>query len=120
VDASALNKKCLILNKNWHPINICSVKQSIIKEATIDHVIPKSRGDQTSWLNLVICSKNINAKKGCRTPDEAGLRLLSQPNEPRWNFLYSHLLLEDNSYPDSWNQFLEKSKVFNDTQTIKK
>ncbi len=52
------------------------------KEGNIDHVIPRSRGGQTSWTNCVLSHKDINAKKGNKTPNEAGLKLLKQPIEP--------------------------------------
>jgi 5-methylcytosine-specific restriction endonuclease McrA len=51
-------------------------------EGNIDHIIPKSRGGKTSWQNCVLASKEINSKKGNRTPEEAGLTLLVNPYEP--------------------------------------
>jgi len=51
-------------------------------EANVDHVMPKSRGGKTNWSNCVLCHKEVNSKKGDRTPAEAGLKLLSQPKEP--------------------------------------
>jgi len=34
------------------------------KEATVDHVIPKSKGGPWSWTNLVTCCPECNQKKG--------------------------------------------------------
>jgi 5-methylcytosine-specific restriction endonuclease McrA len=52
-------------------------------QLTVDHVIPKSRkGGQSSWENCVTCSLKINAEKGDRTPEEAGLKLLIKPVAP--------------------------------------
>jgi len=48
-------------------------------EGSIDHVLPRSRGGKDSWENLVWACKQINTRKGNRTPEEAGLRLLRQP-----------------------------------------
>ena len=53
------------------------------KTGNIDHVIPKSRGGDTSWNNCVLSRKDINAKKGDRTPEESGLKLLRQPSAPK-------------------------------------
>ena len=48
-------------------------------ELTIDHVIPRSRGGQTDWDNVVACCQSCNTTKGDRLPEEAGLRLLRPP-----------------------------------------
>lgn len=48
----------------------------------IDHVIPKSRGGKTSWTNCVLSHKDVNFRKGDKTPAEAGLKLIRQPAEP--------------------------------------
>ena len=52
-------------------------------EGNIDHVIPRSRGGDTSWDNCVIADKRVNTRKADKTPDEAGLQLLRQPATPR-------------------------------------
>ena len=52
-------------------------------EGNLDHVVPRSRGGQDTWENLVWSSKTINSKKGDRLPHEAGLTLLSTPRAPR-------------------------------------
>jgi len=51
-------------------------------EGNIDHVMPRSRGGRSSWDNCVLADKRINHRKGNRTPDEAGLKLLRQPKTP--------------------------------------
>jgi 5-methylcytosine-specific restriction endonuclease McrA len=48
-------------------------------ELTLDHVVPRSRGGDSSWENLVACCYTCNNKKGSRTPEEAGLKLLRAP-----------------------------------------
>jgi 5-methylcytosine-specific restriction endonuclease McrA len=52
-------------------------------EGNIDHVMPRSRGGRTSWDNCVLADKRVNHRKGNRTPDEAGLKLIKSPNPPR-------------------------------------
>ena len=51
-------------------------------QGNIDHVIPVSRGGANTWNNLVYCNKEINTKKGNKLPEEAGLNLIKQPEEP--------------------------------------
>jgi 5-methylcytosine-specific restriction endonuclease McrA len=52
-------------------------------ERTIDHVIPRSRGGDTSFTNCVCACKHCNNKiKKNRTPEEAGLKLIREPKAP--------------------------------------
>lgn len=56
--------------------------------ATIDHVLPKSRGGLTSWDNCVTACKKCNKKKADYTPSEANMRLDKRPCAPKfrmWN-----------------------------------
>jgi 5-methylcytosine-specific restriction endonuclease McrA len=70
---------------------------------TIDHVIPKSRGGQDSWENLVAACLPCNNKKGDRTPEEASLKLRNKLFTP------SYIMFIKNSVSridDNWKQFL--------------
>ena len=51
--------------------------------ATIDHVLPRSRGGANSWENLVACCLGCNNTKSDRTPQEMGWELLLTPRPPR-------------------------------------
>jgi 5-methylcytosine-specific restriction endonuclease McrA len=53
------------------------------KTASLDHVLPKSKGGQDTWENLVLCHRDVNSKKGNRLNDEAGLTLLNRPIAPK-------------------------------------
>jgi hypothetical protein len=48
-------------------------------------VVPRARGGRTTWENVVCCCVPCNLKKGCRLPEEAGMRLLKTPDRPRWS-----------------------------------
>jgi 5-methylcytosine-specific restriction endonuclease McrA len=41
-----------------------------LKEATMDHIVPISRGGKTSKGNLAVCCKDCNSKKKYYTPIE--------------------------------------------------
>ena len=47
-------------------------------ESTIDHVVPKSRGGETSWTNCVLACYRCNSQKADREPHEA-----FKPNDRR-------------------------------------
>lgn len=51
--------------------------------ATIDHVLPRSRGGADSWENLVACCLRCNNVKGNKTPQEMGWELRVVPRQPR-------------------------------------
>jgi len=53
-------------------------------ELNLDHVVPRSRGGSTNWENVVCSCIACNLRKGGRTPEEAGMRLLRSPVRPRW------------------------------------
>lgn len=63
---------------------------------TLDHIIPRSRGGQASWENLVTSCSICNRKKGDRTLDDCGMRLRSVPRRPSWSDLieYSNMDVE--------------------------
>lgn len=54
-----------------------------LREATFDHVRPRSRGGPTTWENVVIACLKCNQRKANRTPDEARMRLMKEPTKPR-------------------------------------
>ena len=60
-----------------------SGKPLSFSDASIDHVLPQSRGGETSWENCVLCERLLNSKKGDKTPTEAGLKLRKIPTEPK-------------------------------------
>jgi 5-methylcytosine-specific restriction endonuclease McrA len=46
---------------------------------TRDHVVPRSRGGADTLANVVAACVACNTRKDARTPDEAGMPLLSRP-----------------------------------------
>jgi 5-methylcytosine-specific restriction endonuclease McrA len=77
------------------------------KTGNIDHIFPKSRGGITSWKNCVLSHKEINARKGNRTPEESGLKLIKPPSEPKE--LPVTLFIKNTYNIKEWNVFLYKS-----------
>lgn len=73
-------------------------------ELNLDHVIPTSRGGQSTWENVVSSCVGCNSRKRNRIPEEAGLRLLKKPDRPRWQAFMS-LVAAETIHP-SWRTFL--------------
>lgn len=72
---------------------------------SLDHVMPRSRGGETSWVNIVTACLKCNVRKGGRTPREANMRLLSQPVRPRRNPVFTQQL--DSEKYESWRVFVK-------------
>lgn len=49
------------------------------RDLTLDHIIPRSRGGQSTWENLVASCRSCNGKKGNRLLKEANMHLIRQP-----------------------------------------
>jgi 5-methylcytosine-specific restriction endonuclease McrA len=74
-------------------------------ELSLDHIIPRSTGGKTCWENVVCACTKCNARKGGRTPKEAGMSLIIKPCKPKHNPLL-HVHLGHQRYR-SWKQFLD-------------
>lgn len=73
---------------------------------TYDHVVPVARGGNKSWENIVTSCVRCNRKKGNRTPEEAGLKLLKRPKAP-YGFPHRvHFLLWESKAPESWKNYI--------------
>ena len=77
------------------------------KELTLDHVKPRVQGGGNSWTNLVCACVRCNARKGGRTPEQAGVRLIREPVKPKRNPAIS-LRLGSPKYA-SWKAFLDEA-----------
>jgi 5-methylcytosine-specific restriction endonuclease McrA len=77
-----------------------------LEEGSLDHVVPRSRGGKNAWENLVWAGKDVNARKGNRLPQEAGLRLLSVPRAPK-ELPVTALLRNAHGIPE-WKLFVGK------------
>jgi 5-methylcytosine-specific restriction endonuclease McrA len=77
------------------------------RELTLDHVLPRVQGGENSWTNLVCACVRCNARKGGRTPVEAGMRLLRTPVKPKRNPAIT-IRLGSPRY-QSWKAFLDEA-----------
>lgn len=101
-----LTRRNLLIRDNY----TCqySGKRINLETATIDHIIPRSRGGGSTWENLVMCCLDVNAKKANRTPEEAGLKLIKKPEAPKWNPIFSRFArLAFSNIPQSWIKFIK-------------
>jgi 5-methylcytosine-specific restriction endonuclease McrA len=76
-------------------------------ELSLDHVIPRSQGGQSTWDNIVCACVNCNVRKGGRTPREAHMSLVRKPEKPKRSPLLN-LKMTHRKY-QSWRTFLENA-----------
>lgn len=76
-------------------------------ELSIDHVTPRAQGGGDTWENLVCACVRCNARKGGRTPDQAGMALITRPARPKRNPLIA-LRLGQEKYA-TWRAFLDNA-----------
>ena len=76
-------------------------------ELSLDHVVPRSRGGDTCWENIVCACVACNVKKGGRTPHEAHMKLIRPPVRPKRSPLLTVKL--GNPKYESWKTFLDNA-----------
>lgn len=69
--------KAGLLRRDRHTCGYCGRRGS-----TVEHLMPVSRGGQSTWSNTVIACLPCNTRKGDRTPQEARMPLLRPPTIP--------------------------------------
>lgn len=81
------------------------------EDMNMDHVIPKSKGGEATWQNIVLSCIPCNNRKKNRTPAEAGMKLIRQPFQPTQEDIninpIERLKLRIRSRPPkTWTQFI--------------
>jgi 5-methylcytosine-specific restriction endonuclease McrA len=74
------------------------------RELTLDHVVPRTQGGKTTWENLTTACSPCNAKKGGRTPHQAGMKLRAVPMRP--NAVFTQPIQFDHAVPATWRAWL--------------
>ncbi len=80
------------------------------RDLTLDHVIPRSRGGQGTWENLVACCRSCNGRKGNRLLKDVGMHLLRQP-KPLDHEYAGFFLLRYPRLREAYEAFLVSAQV---------
>ena len=90
-----------IFNRDRYTCQYCGRET---RQLTLDHVIPRYRGGEHSWENVVSACIPCNRRKAGRTPKEAGMKLINHPSPPRsLSFYIPYHYLKARS---EWQQYL--------------
>jgi 5-methylcytosine-specific restriction endonuclease McrA len=103
--AVRLSRRNLMI-RDAYECQYCGVRPGQRAELNIDHIVPKSRGGEDTWENLVTSCKPCNLRKGRKTPEEANMRLSRKPFRPKWSSLAQTLLGHDRKFKE-WEPFLK-------------
>jgi hypothetical protein len=74
-------------------------------ELNYDHVVPRHLGGKTNWTNIVSSCYPCNSKKRNRTPEGAGMRLLSRPYKPK-TLPVTAPRFDPKEIPESWSTWV--------------
>lgn len=103
-EASVSFSRRNIFKRDHYTCQYCG-SQPGSEELSIDHVTPRSHGGASTWENCVLACINCNKRKADRTPDEAGMKLRTQPVRPLWKPLYAEHRLRIKS----WAKFVSEA-----------
>lgn len=76
-ERKSLSRKNILLRDH----NTCQYCAKVFPppDLTLDHIVPRSHGGDSTWDNLVASCRACNNRKGSRSPEEAGMKLLKRP-----------------------------------------
>ncbi len=78
------------------------------KDLTLDHLIPRSQGGESSWTNLVTACKKCNTEKGDFPLEKVGMKLRNPPAKPSY---ISFLKMASGTLREDWKPYLNPKKV---------
>jgi 5-methylcytosine-specific restriction endonuclease McrA len=73
---------------------------------SIDHVLPRSRGGQHVWENVVAACRPCNSRKEDRSVHDAGLVLRRRPTAPKE---LTWVVIAVGGVPEVWKPYLAKA-----------
>ena len=89
--------RTMIYKRDGHKCQYCGST----KELTIDHIIPRSRGGEDTWENLVVACMPCNTRKSDKLLEETNLVLQTIPRKPINKMLFSL----DRSNVEEWKEY---------------
>ena len=96
-----ISRRALFARDGWR----CVYCGTSTGRLTLDHVVPRSRGGDSTWENVVTSCAPCNLRKGDRLLEEAGLSLGRLPRPPA-PVLFIHLAAP--RIPSGWQPYLGK------------
>ena len=93
-----ISRRALFARDKWR-CQYCGADSKL----TLDHVVPRSRGGESVWENVVTSCAPCNLRKGNRTPEEVAMELRNPPRAPAPVLFVT---LAAPRIPDGWQPYL--------------
>ena len=93
-----------IFARDHYKCQYCGTRGKLA-DLTYDHVTPTCQGGKTVWKNIVTACYDCNARKRDRTPQQANMKLLCKPVQPRWVPAMT-IRINQKHAPDAWASYL--------------
>ena len=93
-----------IYGRDKYRCQYCKTKVSL-RSGTYDHVVPRAQGGKTVWTNIVTACQPCNSKKGNRTPEQAGMQLITEPVQPKSVPIQAFKVKKAHA-PSAWQSYL--------------
>jgi len=97
-----ISRRALFARDGWRCV-YCGTSSGRL---TLDHVVPRSKGGESIWENVVTACAPCNLRKGDRLLEDSGLHLRRPPRPPA-PVLFIHLATP--TIPLVWQQYLPGS-----------
>lgn len=99
------SRKIVFSRDNW-TCQFCNLRLEQ-NDVTIDHIIPKSKGGPSNWINCVTACKTCNAKKGNKSLEKCGLKLKCLPKPPR-AYHFGIVKNDKNEWHQDWEHYIKQ------------
>jgi 5-methylcytosine-specific restriction endonuclease McrA len=93
-----ITRRAVFARDDW-TCQYCGARSNL----TVDHVVPRSKGGESSWENIVASCAPCNRRKGNALLRQAGMNLMRQPKTPNPN-VFIHVASP--TIPAAWRAYL--------------
>ena len=97
-----ITRRAVLARDSW----TCQYCGSTKSGLTVDHVIPRSRGGESVWENIVAACATCNRKKGNRLPREIHMHPKNTPKAPAPTVF---IQVASPKIPANWQQYLPQA-----------
>jgi len=91
-----------VFNRDQYTCQYCGKET---RQLTLDHVIPRYRGGEHVWENVVGACIPCNRRKAGKTLEQAGMRLIRHPSPPPGNITF-YIPYHYRQTQNEWQKYL--------------
>ena len=96
-----------VLERDKYSCQYCGYAPKNERELQIDHVLPRAQGGISTYINCVAACEPCNSQKRNRTPEQAGMILISAPRDLKAMTLAARLKMSARrKIKESWQKWI--------------